>query len=318
MNLRRIDRDGDTPLGSKNIYDLEAIAEAFLWSFTQAECRREVDPEVNQSGRQFPLTDSYWIATGGGARCLAEEEENWGKRNFLKQDLRDKTLKRSWLVRPFSKGEKKQSSINLASSTAVSGEFKERVLELLETMPELLKEAVTNNHTEFLVVGNLAEVDEDLAFRPARRHPDQELIGNLSAYYEARLNALVFAEGPGYPADLLARSIAHEFGRALDRALDNFSLSYEFDQAFYRDVTRLTSEEKSVLWCFSAPCSEILQSQDSFEAAKEALFAELFAVSQGRGCASKEVDDLLISKFPTVRHAISDRIGALAEPGGGV
>jgi hypothetical protein len=316
MNLRRIDTDGDIPLGSQNKSGVEAIAEAFLRSLKRADSRIEADPQVEQSDPQLPVADSYSLGLGHGGRCLEEEEETWGKRQFIGQDLRDKTLKRSWLVRPFQRNQAKQSSINLASSTAVSDEFKNRVLELLKNMPEKFTEAVRNNHTEFLIVGNLAEVDDDLAFRPARRHPQQELIGNLSAYYEARLNALVFAENPGTKAESIARSVAHEFGRALDRALDNFSLSYEFDQAFYRDMARLSPPEKSALWCFTAPCSEIFQSQDSFEAAKEELFAELFAVSQGMGCASKEIDDLLVGKFPTVMNAITKRIAALAEAGG--
>lgn len=310
MNLRKIDTNGDRPLGSQTKSGVEAIAEAFLRSFMQTEISKQAVPNDHA---QIPVASSYWIGPSDGVKQLAEEEESWGERDTHEHDLKDKTLKRSWLVRPFDRNQAKQSSINIASSTAVSEEFKSLVLEILKAMPEKLTAAVKNNHTEFLVVGDLAEVDDDLALRPARRHPDQELIGNLSAYYEARLNALVFAENPSTNGNSLGSSIAHEFGRALDRALDNFSLSYEFDQAFYADMSKLSPAEKSSLWCFTAPCSEIIQSKDSFEAAKEELFAELFAIGQGMGCASKEIDDLLIRKFPTVSAAIATKIAALAD-----
>jgi hypothetical protein len=313
MNLRRIDTDGERPLNSQTKSGVEAIAEAFLRSFIQSEISKQIVPEIDQDDSQSPLASSYWIGPSDGGKQLAEEEESWGRRDTHEHELRDKTLKRSWLVRPFDRNQANQASINIASSTAVSEEFKNLVLEILKAMPDKLTAALKGNHTEFLVVGDLAEVDEDLALRPARRHPDQELIGNLSAYYEARLNALVFAENPGMIGHSLSSSIAHEFGRALDRALDNFSLSYEFDQAFYADMSKLSPAEKSLLWCFTTPCSEIIQSKDSFEAAKEELFAELFAISQGMGCASKEIDDLLTSKFPMVSIAIATKIAALAD-----
>jgi hypothetical protein len=106
------------------------------------------------------------------------------------------------------------------------------------------------------------------------------------------------AKSDSYAA--LNRCFAHEFGHALDRALSNFSHWQEFDHAFKEDLANLSKAEASKLSYFTQPDGAVKEADKVYDAAKEELFAELFALSRGSGSTSPEVDSLLRKRFPAV------------------
>lgn len=324
MNVQRISSSNNVPdLFEENDGEKQSVSHVFFRSLDAV--KESTDAADNQSNR--PL-----------------ENEIWAGQSLVCEELRDRTLKKSWLIEGLPNGAQADGETTLISSTAVTDGFKNRVRAFLKGIPASLRRIVRNNRTEILVVGDVEEVDQELALQPARRHLSEEVVGNLPAFYEARLNALVFAEKPDanmendaqaqgstlhrtrkFLTELrarfssegsvrsysgLARCAAHEFGHALDKALSNFSSSKAFQDAFLKDLAQMSEEEKSRLWYFTAPYA-VGEQQASHNAAQEELFAELFAVHQGLGSASREVDNLLIKKFPTVNQLFETKMASL-------
>jgi hypothetical protein len=328
----------------------EELAAAFLRSLNLAKQSASMVEEAtgDQELSSLTTTTNYLLVNpSDGGKRLRAHEETWGNK-LAEQELRNKTLKKTWLIDRIGADLRAESQMTVVSSTAVTDEFKLRVHNFLKRIPAGFKEVVLTNRMEILVVGNVGEVDPELAFEPARRHPQCEVVGNLPVYYEARLNALIFSEKPHLLADKterngrfdaarmffkrfgprfrrqqqgkcypppLARCAAHEFGRAVDKAISNFSAGKEFDEAFQNDLAKMSEAEKSKLWYFTATCLAFGKTQPGYDAAKEELFAELFALHQGLERVSPEIAQMLIKKFPSVNELLKARLESLLPVG---
>lgn len=336
MNVQRTPYS-DIPASPECKQETEELAGAFFRSLDAVKQSTSL-PE-NTSGDDHGSTPDYLYVNLKGQSQRLKAYEAWGN-DLAEQELRNKTLRKSWLIERACTDCLTESEMTIVSSTAVTDDFRYRVKSFLRKIPGSLKQAVRSNNTEILVVGNVGEFDQDLAFEPVRRHPQCEVVGNLQVYYEPRLNALIFAEKPhaiaGEPetggrlkgarnflkqlgvclgrqarvkqCPSLVRNAAHEFGRAVDKAILNFSLGKEFDHAFQSDLAKLSETEKSKLWYFTATCVAYGKTGPGYDAAKEELFAELFALHLGLGRVSPEIGHLLVKKFSSVNALLKSKL----------
>jgi hypothetical protein len=343
MNARRTVSDGDTPCPRDYLKsERQELAQTFFRFLDSAKPRQNCPGDASDAQEKINgFTDGDHLLSALQHRSeQLKVADHWGSRDLVCQEMRDRALRKTWLIEKLDGKRIVADDTAIVCSTAVTDEFKNRVRIFLKRIPANLREIVRKNGCEVLVVGNLSEVDPDLASQSAQRHPDGEVVGNLPAFYEPRLNAIVFAEKPDLAAReqettgrfnrtrkfleqlgicfygelapksyaSLAQCGAHEFGRALDKAMSNFSSSFEFEHAFQQDLAKISEKEKNTLWYYTAPNAPRADQQCGHQSAKEELFAELFAVNQGLGAAHPEVDELLIKKFPAVNRLICSKL----------
>jgi len=283
-------------------------------------------------------------STGG----LERRQPDWKAGNDNGKDKHEHVLRKSWLIeqpsgrRPISKG------LRVIWSTAVTREFQRRVRRFFNRIPKPLNDAVSRNKTQILLVGNIAEVDWKLVLDHSKQHGRHQIkdtpIAGPSVLYDPQFNAIIFSEQLHLDAsplemtgklpfiynllkepgklffkdsnsrayELLKRNAAHEFGHALDNALSRVSASPEFDEAFQKDLAKLTDDEKLDLRYLVHLDSSFEVDRDAYGRAKEEIFAELIAVGQKLTGTVNRCDDLLKKKFPALVELLKLIISKLA------
>jgi hypothetical protein len=258
------------------------------------------------------------------------------------QQVRRDALAKTWAIGGLGIYSSHKGHLRVISSTAVSKEFKQAVDDYLKQIPIEIREIVRRKNTEILLLANAGELDPQLAALQAERHPGGGAMAYMPVFYEATLNAIIFSEqlalidgkdnagtilapgaelvynprlgvwGDGLRPELtLDRCAGHEFGHAVDNALLHFSLSKAFDHAFWQDFAGIAEGERARLSGLLVPDSAAQDPESARNAAKEEIFAELFALHQGLRRTSIAIDDLLKDRMPAMVKLIKHKIDHL-------
>lgn len=271
-----------------------------------------------------------------------ESEFDRQRQDLASQRVLENTLRKTWTIDSVSNGPGSYSDLKLISSTAVTQQFRKEVQKFFQAIPEPLRQLVASHGTQVLLVENAYELDENLAGLHLRRHPGNVRVGSLCAFYYARNNVMVFCERPDkveleraskgqimqsqkfleqfslllYGKSTLAplsNCGAHEFGHALDAALANFSHGPKFEEAFGKDILKVSDKEKGTLSYFTYADEAVPDPKNRFDAAKEEVFAEIFATSLGLGACPKKIDGLLGQKFHEVGNLIKATVDGIIQ-----
>lgn len=182
----------------------------------------------------------------------------------------------------------------------------------------------------------------------ARRHPNDETYANLPMFYSPGLNSIIIVEKPDLtkseqqakdrnehtvnylsssgvqtygehdlkhidPKSLhyapLERSAWHELGHALDyAAMHQFTQTRAFDEAFHKDLIKLTpADHRNIQSYFTAPEAGQPAGHE-YDAAKEELFAQIFAAEHCAKTYPTQENKFLLAHFAkTVSLMKSDK-----------
>lgn len=225
-------------------------------------------------------------------------------------------------------------SLHLEAHTGVSAKFAERVSAFVDQIPENLQKLAAAKGVTVAIYANSSQLPKYIVEGHARRHQGNETVGNLPTFYNAASKRLIFVEKPdlnpreqraqdqidrsqavrgekgvqsyGATASFDPKSLSyaplerngwHEFGHALDVTVFNgLSKDEKFDDAFQRARKQMSPAEIEYLSYFSAEELGITRAHN-FDAARQELFAEFFAISHVRD-----------SQSPSVQLALRDRL----------
>lgn len=237
-----------------------------------------------------------------------------------------------------------RSSLKINTHGGVSEQFRRRVDCFAQAIPAHLQKLVGEKGVGISVYATSDQLPEQVRNMQVRRHASGETYGHLPMFYDPTHKQLVFVEKPKLTAyentvkqsfdnaeaerrtagvqsygrlaefdpksisyDPIERNGWHELGHAVDKAgLGGFSQTKEFQAAFMKDLEKIRIPESSPdpLEYYVRPETTTGRSI-SYAAAREELFAELFAISRLPIGLRKRSDAWKLESFPKVARVIS-------------
>ncbi|HEY9775159.1 MAG TPA: hypothetical protein V6C81_15445 [Planktothrix sp.] len=146
--------------------------------------------------------------------------------------------------------------------------FQKRVGEAYAHLPPGVRKVLDKNGTQIVTAGKISEVHPEWKGTP-RGYPPGSTFDNCDGVYDG--TKIIIPEHADAVQQDPEGVLRHEAGHAFDKALGNYSHSKEFEDAYQRDLAKLTPEQRKQLDYY-------LQNG---EAGPEELFAELFCSAVG-------------------------------------
>lgn len=212
--------------------------------------------------------------------------------------------------------EKANEKPELVALPGVSPDFKRRVEDWWQSVPEHTRQMATDSGVQVIVTNRANQVMSNADATQARRHREGETYAQQPGFYYQKRNAVVLVEhrdltpGEKHTREVLKskgiqgspepRTLTdtawHELGHALDfSALKHLTASKEFDEAFHKGLPRLNDLERQQ-WHYSVTPDQ----HGSYQPAKEELFAEIVRITNKPPEKLEEGEKRMLERFKEV------------------
>lgn len=179
-----------------------------------------------------------------------------------------------------------------------SPEFQERMLREIEKIPENERRLLAQSGHKISVVEKVTDADPSLANQQPRGWPPGRTWDDADgAYIGGQKNIVVAERTRSGPSNRAEGVLKHEVGHAIDVALDNFSQSKEFKEAYEKDLAKLTPEQRKYYSYFLQPNN----------AGAQEAFADIYGAINGSSANPSETQRIL-QDFPHLAAAIRQRL----------
>ncbi len=213
-------------------------------------------------------------------------------------------------------------------SGRASEEFVRKLEAALNAIPDRLRALVRGKGFKMYAVHMISESYPRFANEQARGHDTGEKLGDLFGFTnpDPRDPFVVIAEYKNAPTNAgptvhympienkdPGETLRHEFGHAVDNALNKFSSSPVFQRAYAKDIDKFFAEgSKSARQRLKYYTPD--QANGTPHSPQSELFAEMFAIKLGGG-QNKEtkIDDDLVKYFPNVSLLVDQTIKQLTK-----
>ncbi len=201
----------------------------------------------------------------------------------------------------------------------VSSDYSSKVQQWWNSVPADIYNQANHAGIRAVVVNNAKDIFPDAAQVAARGHLalGGETMAQQPMFYHPGMHAMIFAEHPDVsgsqqlrqskgvqeiPVSSFDETYAnHELGHGLDFAvLKHMSSSVEFDQAFKKGQERLVSNDHVNWRYFVEPSVDQRTGRLDYQAAKEELTAQLYALTHKAFEKLSREDKLMLNKFHEV------------------
>ncbi len=205
--------------------------------------------------------------------------------------------------------------------SGVSKEFKTEAENWIHNkIPRRLQQMMHDNGIGLIVCASSSQVPAQIREQHARNHKNpEEKVGNLTMFYDPDSRSMIFIEQPDKTSDQKRtqeimthggiqtyqhgpeeENAWHELGHALDRrALKGFSQSKEFDDAYKVGMDSIPLAKLGYFYYYCMPTKNATKGHE-YEAAKEELFAQIFAAEHTSANRRTETDNFLLDHFKKV------------------
>ena len=193
----------------------------------------------------------------------------------------------------------------LVQSSPVTPKFRSEVEQALLQLPLEIRRAAQKGGVRVILSDNVTEVLPDLShLTPRGWNSGQTWSGATGLYSPGGRMALIaekLKNSKYRPSNRVPGVLRHEFGHALDDALNQFSKSPAFREAYDKDVALIRSNMSR----YSPKSLEYFLQQG--DAGREEAMAELFGIHYGGGAANW-VERQMRTAFPNTLELISQKL----------
>ena len=189
----------------------------------------------------------------------------------------------------------------------------QRAQKAFEQLPLAVKQLLMKNHDEIVTADTLPDAGKafwslwlTMHLNP---HPRGYAAGatweNTSGFSDGSKTVMAHRyksshDGYMHVDDRVEGTVRHESGHRVDDALGLFSDSGEFKKAYEEDIAKITPSDRANLDYF-------LQK----EGGRSETFAELFAIMNGGGSLSPQLQRAMFNYFPNTRAVMQKRLSEL-------